>query len=190
MGKRSDFPRIDKDAYDTPKAAVIPLLYYLPDEFTYWEPCAGRGLLVEHFDILTKGKCYLASDIVPRADGIEQYDALKNIKDLPISTTTTFDYIITNPPWSRDLLHPMIDSFARLAPTWLLFDADWMHTRQSAQYMKLCRVIISVGRVKWFPNSPHTGKDNCCWYLFDQNDVYRGHVGSVALPYFIPRKDI
>ena len=77
------------------------------------------------------------------------------------------DCFITNPPWSREILHPMIVHFARQHPTWLLFDADWMHTRQSAQYMPLLRKIVSVGRVKWIPDSPFTGKDNCCWYLFD-----------------------
>jgi hypothetical protein len=29
---------------------------------------------------------------------------------------------------------------------------------------------VSVGRVKWIPDSKMTGKDNCCWYLFDQAD--------------------
>jgi hypothetical protein len=56
-------------------------------------------------------------------------------------------------------------------PTWLLFDADWMHTRQSAPFMPHLRKIVSVGRVKWIPDSPFTGKDNCCWYLFDQTSA-------------------
>jgi hypothetical protein len=55
-----------------------------------------------------------------------------------------------------------------MAPTWLLFDADWMHTRQSAPFMPRLRKIVSVGRVKWIPDSKMTGKDNCAWYLFDK----------------------
>jgi hypothetical protein len=47
----------------------------------------------------------------------------------------------------------------------LLFDADWMHTKQSVPYMKMCSKIVSVGRIKWFGNM--TGKDNCAWYLFE-----------------------
>jgi hypothetical protein len=66
----------------------------------------------------------------------------------------------------------MIERFSAVAPTWLLIDADWMHTRQSAPYMRLCRKIVSVGRVKWIPDSKMTGKDNCCWYMFqDGKDV-------------------
>jgi hypothetical protein len=77
--------------------------------------------------------------------------------------------IITNPPWDRKILHPMIEHFSAMRPTWLLFDADWMHTKQSAPFMPYLRKIVSVGRVKWIPDSKMTGKDNCAWYLFDQN---------------------
>jgi hypothetical protein len=35
------------------------------------------------------------------------------------------DAILTNPPHRRDLLHPMITHFQRIAPTWLLIDYDW-----------------------------------------------------------------
>jgi hypothetical protein len=39
---------------------------------------------------------------------------------------------ITNPPWDRKILHRLIERFSAVGPTWLLFDADWMHTKQSA----------------------------------------------------------
>jgi hypothetical protein len=74
--------------------------------------------------------------------------------------------IITNPPWSRNILHGMIDRFASLAPTWLLFDADWAFTKQSEPYMDRCQMIVAVGRVKWIEGSKNTGKDNCAWYNF------------------------
>ena len=61
----------------------------------------------------------------------------------------------------------MIDHFALQCPTWLLFDADWPHTKQSQPYMDWLVKIVSVGRLKWIPDSKMTGKDNCCWYLFD-----------------------
>ena len=62
----------------------------------------------------------------------------------------------------------MIEHFSTHCPTWLLFDADWMHTKQSAPYMPWLRKVVSVGRVKWIPGSKMTGKDNCAWHLFDQ----------------------
>jgi hypothetical protein len=53
-----------------------------------------------------------------------------------------------------------------MRPTWLLFDADWVHTKQAAPYLSRLRKIVAIGRVKCIPDSPHTGKDNCAWHLF------------------------
>lgn len=80
-------------------------------------------------------------------------------------------YFITNPPWSRDLLHPIIENLRKQLPTWILLDSDWCHTKQAIEYMKYCAVMVSVGRVKWIPDSKYTGKDNCSWYLFRDEPV-------------------
>ena len=106
-----------------------------------------------------------ASDIEPQLAGIAKND-FTEIGDFHVLES---DYIITNPPWDRSVLHPMIDHFSLLRPTWLLFDADWPHTKQSAEYMKMCSKIVSIGRIKWFGNM--TGKDNCAWYLFGNKET-------------------
>jgi hypothetical protein len=62
----------------------------------------------------------------------------------------------------------MIMHLAAIRPTWLLIDAGWFHTQQSAAFMEFCRKIISIGRVKWIEGSKHTGKDDCVWALFDR----------------------
>lgn len=162
MGKRSDFERVPRDFYPTPKEAVVPLLPFLPFQYKYVEPCAGDGRLIKHL----KGECVAAYDIKPRDKGVDYADAL----DLTEEWMFDADYIITNPPWDRSILHPLIEHFRSLKPTWLLFDADWMHTKQASEYLKHCDMIVSVGRVKWIPDSKHTGKDNCCWYRFKSND--------------------
>ena len=48
MGKRSNFERIERDFYPTPFEAVEPLIPHLPDKFTFAEPCAGNGILIEY----------------------------------------------------------------------------------------------------------------------------------------------
>jgi hypothetical protein len=164
MGKRSDFVRRDRDWYPTPAAAVLPLLRHLDPGTRFFEPCAGDGALVRHLE--AEGHvCARASDIHPQASGIDRRCVLSQ-SILPLGNSPVF---ITNPPWVRITLHPIIDRLSRFAPTWLLFDADWMHTRQSAPFMPWLRKIVSVGRVKWIPDSKMTGKDNCAWYLFDQS---------------------
>ena len=167
MGKRSNFEHRKNDFYPTPLDAVKPLLPFLPSEFTFAEPCAGDGRLCRHIDSLTDSNAIatLVSDIEPKDQSIEKYDALT--VDIPANT----EYIITNPPWSRWILHPLIDRFASIRPTWLLFDADWMHTKQAIPYLQYCSKIVAIGRVKWIEDSKFTGKDNACWYLFDKNEM-------------------
>lgn len=167
MGKRSDFERIPRDYYPTPIEAVKPLIDHLPYSFDYVEPCAGDGRLERHIFTLTEGhgQCLFKSDIEPREVGIHKNDALT----VDMGGYGVTDYCITNPPWERKFLHQFIDHWMNMCPTWLLFDADWMHTKQSALYMTWCSKVVSVGRVKWIEGSKSQGKDNCAWYLFDRN---------------------
>lgn len=160
MGKRSDFERVPRDFYPTPFEAVIPLLNCIHAPLKFSEPCVGKYDLASH--LIGQGlECVQASDIDTGTDALS----------LTLDDLNGADVIITNPPWDRKLLHPMIDHFRNMKPTWLLFDADWMHTKQSADYIGYCKRIVSVGRVKWIPDSKMTGKDNCCWYLFDKSPV-------------------
>ena len=165
MGKRSDFVRRERDFYATPYEAFMPLKEHLPQKpFGFAEPCAGDGALVDHIEETTDGWCTWASDIEPKDKGI----LLRGFNDVSQEDCYEADYIITNPPWDRKMLHPMIEHFVRLKPTWLLFDADWIHTKQSKPYQHLIQKIVSIGRVKWIPGTKSVGKDNCCWYLFDE----------------------
>jgi hypothetical protein len=163
MGKRSPgFDRRERDWYPTPSSAVAPLLPHVPVGSTFVEPCAGDGSLVNAL-AMAGVLCTFSSDIHPLASGIETMDALSD--DLWLAAEAA-EYIITNPPWDRPILHAMIPHFSDIRPTWLLFDADWMHTKQSKPFIPRLRKIVSVGRVKWIPDSTMTGKDNCAWHLF------------------------
>lgn len=160
MGKRSSFERIPRDFYPTPYAAVVPLLPHLYPESIYIEPCAGDGALLTPLQEAGH-KCVGMFDIESPLEAVKYADARSHAYGWA-------DMFITNPPWTREVLHPIILNLSAQKPTWLLFDADWMHTKQSAEPMRHCHKIVSVGRVKWIPDSTMTGKDNCCWYLFDQ----------------------
>tara|TARA_Y100000389_G_scaffold88531_2_gene84953 strand:+ start:3451 stop:3981 length:531 start_codon:yes stop_codon:yes gene_type:complete len=160
MGKRSDFERVERDFYPTPIEAVLPLVFHLPYYGLFAEPCAGDGRLVRHIEQLTDLKGYWMTDIEPLCPSVGVGNALTD-------QIVGCDICITNPPWNRKILHPMIENLATQMPTWLLFDADWMHTKQSAQYQKWLEKVVSVGRVKWIEDSKSVGKDNCCWYLFN-----------------------
>ena len=165
MGKRSNFERVERDFYPTPYKAVEPLVQHLPKkQFAFAEPCAGDGALVNHIETMTNGWCSWASDLEPQTDTI----LTRHFREINMEDLFEAEYIITNPPWDRSLLHPMIEYFTAYRPTWLLFDSDWMHTKQSVPYMGMLKKIVSIGRVKWIEDSKSVGKDNCCWYLFDR----------------------
>jgi hypothetical protein len=176
VGKRSDFKRSKNDFYVTPYKAILPLLPHIKGIKTFDEPCAGDGSLIQHF-----AKCGIfcktAYDIDPRPKD----DLIVEIKQKDALTLTNCraPVFITNPPWTREILHPLILRLSLIAPTWFLFDADWMHNVSSAPYLDQCIKIVSVGRVKWFENSGNSGKDNAAWYLFSA-----AHQGG---PRFYPR---
>lgn len=155
MGKRSDFERRKNDAYQTPAPAVAPLIPHLRGISTFAEPCCGEGRLIttlERYGL----ECTYRGDIETGQDALVD----------PSLSLGRFDAIITNPPWTREILHPMIQRFQEIAPTWLLFDADWIHTRQAVPFIDQCSHIVSVGRVKWIEDSKFTGKDNAAWHRF------------------------
>lgn len=160
MGKRSDFPRVPRDKYRTQASCMPPLLPFLSPGTLFIEPCAGDGALVALLE--AQGHvCVQAFDIEPEASGIAQRDALGPMDFLEVA-----DCFITNPPWDRKVLHPLIVNLSDVLPTWLLFDADWIHTVQASDLASRCRRVVSVGRVKWMPGTKHTGMDNCAWYEF------------------------
>ena len=177
MGKRSNFERLPRDFYPTPRSAVEPLLPHLSPSTMFVEPCAGAGHL-QWWLYLAGHTCVSASDIEPQGSVfsnllIQKMDAF----DLTAEHVKHADCIITNPPWDRKILHPMIEHFKNLKDTWLLFDADWAHTVQSSELIKHCKKIVAVGRVKWIEGSKHTGMDNCSWYCFQKEKLDTTFIG-------------
>jgi hypothetical protein len=164
MGKRSPgFARLRQDKYlTTDPEPVRRLQPHLPHRgIRFAEPCAGDGdlaLAMEWFG----HQCVYASDVSPGREWIAPRDALT--LDRRWSRRTTADMVVTNPPWSRPLLHALLDHLPALLPTWILCDADWAHTGQAAPYIDRCAKIVSVGRVKWFGDQ--AGVDNAAWYFF------------------------
>lgn len=196
VGKRSDgaFKRRKNDAYNTPASPVLALVPHLKKGTKFIEPCAGRGHLLSHLQDHGH-ECVYASDIdadnsppkrseahLTSSKYTVRKDALKLDKETLLHrlNNSGVSHIITNPPWTRELLHPMILHFRTILPTWLLFDADWMHTIQAAPLIDLCSKVVSVGRVKWIPKSKHVGMDNAAWYFFPMR-----HKGG---PTFVPRR--
>ena len=132
----------------------MPLIPYLGGIRSFAEPCAGDGALVRHLEGFGL-RCVYSGDIRTGQDALalDHYGAI--------------DATITNPPYTRDLMHELIVHFQRIAPTWLLIDFDWASTKQAAPYLPYCSDIVILPRLKWFEGTSDTGKDNHAWYRFD-----------------------
>lgn len=155
MSKHSNFPRNKHDQYLTPYEAALPLRRFLEGVETFAEPCRADGRLirwVESFDL----SCIHSGDI---QDGV---DALTD----PWLEHSRPDVIITNPPYTWEILEAMIKRFMRIAPTWLLLEIDFAFNLQSASFMPMCTDIVPIGRVRWFAETEHDSKDNFAWFRF------------------------
>ena len=173
MGKRSSsFERREADFYPTPFKAVPPLIPYLRRDGinTFAEVCAGDGDLIRHLESFGL-KCVHSGDIRTGQDAL----AIKRYVGNP-------DAGITNPPFiypedparTARLLRDLIQRFLDLGlPFYLLLPHDWSANKGSASFLRRCTDIIAIGRIKWIPNSEHSGGyENSTWVRFDPN--YQG----------------
>jgi hypothetical protein len=178
MGKRSNYKRLVGDRYmTTDRRPVLRLQPFLRGGVTYAEPCAGNGDLIRHLTFYGH-TCAYACDVKPGRKTIEKRDAFT--LDRRWRRSTRANVFITNPPWTREILHPLIDHLTSLLPLWILLDADWMHTDQAAPYIDRCGLIVSAGRVKWIASSTGQGVDNSAWYYFPHR-LHKGGPRFVGL---------
>jgi hypothetical protein len=176
MSKRTHgLARRKADAYDTPAHATTELMRHLLPGTRFIEPCAGKGDLIRHLEAAGHF-CIGASDIdVSRWPTGAEHDGLPVL--FPRDATARLvrsgaSCVITNPPWTRSLLHPIIENLSGQLPTWLLFDADWIHNSTVPKHLiDRCERVVAQGRVRWMEghadDKGHGSVDNVAWYRFD-----------------------
>jgi hypothetical protein len=178
MGKRSDFERVGKDFYPTiDPTCLTPFFRSIMSDVNYAEPCYGGGDLEK---LMWFANCVYKSDIENRYVGAIEKDAL----DLTEEDLSAAEVIVTNPPYSRKILLPLIEHFTSLKETWLLLPADILHNQYFADYVNSARLILSVGRLYWQENRIK-GKDNYCWIQWTKGAMY---TSTVAAPEFLGRE--
>ena len=183
MSKRTPgLPQRPRGFWPTPREAVVPLIPYLPPRARYGEPCAGDGQLIRNLaDLWPAGRLTWASDIQPEGPGIE---ALA-VADIDADRAGDVDLWITNPPWSvggkrGDPALSIIKRLAGIAPTWALLPWDFAANVYFGGVAAWCSDIVPIGRVKWIPDSPSAGVDNCAWYRFDAQNRHPATVRARA----------
>lgn len=161
----SNFKKKKHDFYRSTDINIHSSLNNVLDRnVSFVEPCAGYADLInglQHFG----HRCVFASDLKIRRKTPEYVQEL-NAFDLSEKHVRKASFIITNPPFTRSILHPMIEHFISLRPTWLIFEADWAHTLQSIPFMPYCKTIISIGRIQWFKGTKGKSTKDFSWYFF------------------------
>ena len=120
------------------RSAVPPLIPHLRGVRTFAEPCCGDGELVRHLEALGL-RCVYAGDISTGQDALAR------------SSYGDPDAIITNPPYTRTLMHRLIAHFQKIAPTWLLLDSTGR--RPGRLHRSLLLGHRAIGRLKWIEDS-------------------------------------
>jgi hypothetical protein len=153
--RRPGFKPRDRDDWPTPWPAVLPLLPRLRPRTNFVEPCCGAGELVGHLE--RAGHRCLGSYDLPIDARSASY---------AIDSDTIF---ITNLPWRRQFEpNRIIANLSDQRPLWALLYSDWLFTLHATSCLPRLRAVAAIGRVKWVPNSPHSGFENSCWCLFDR----------------------
>ena len=143
--------------WPTPLAAIQPLLAVLDPGTAFIEPCAGDGALM--YALIDAGHpCVEARDIAPLDLAVDVGDAL----DLAPRPAVT---VITNPPFERKLLVPLLCHWHRRQPAWLLLPSDALINLWFAPFAPYVNEIVPIGRISWLNNGV-AGKDNNAWVRF------------------------
>tara|TARA_R100001443_G_C3294553_1_gene163689 strand:- start:184 stop:678 length:495 start_codon:yes stop_codon:yes gene_type:complete len=154
--KNSLFKRKERDFYPTiDPQSVISIANFIKGK-KYYEPCCGDGSLIRILD--DYAECVGASDVEKDATSLEKKD---------IFNATIF---ITNPPYTWNILQPILNHLPNILPTLLMLPSDMMHNQRMSLHMKRCKSVWSVGRLYWQPNKVK-GLDNYCWYLFQAKET-------------------
>ena len=156
MARRSvGFTKRANDYYPTPFEQAAVLHQHLPPGTRFVEPCAGAGDLVRHLQHFGH-VCTHACDIDPQ-------DPLIDVGD-GASIAPGVEPIITNPPWSKGLLLPLLTAWLTagrdvvvLLPVNTICNVYW------APFAPHTHSLMPAGRPRWIPNSPHKAKDDAVW---------------------------
>jgi hypothetical protein len=158
----------------TPPRAVPSLMKHLLASVCFFEPAAGDGNLVDMLEAYGH-ICSGASDIEPRRDDITACDAL-DLTEADIGDASVF---ISNLPWSWPVFPNLVLHLISLRTLWTLAPARFAYAARSAPLMDKCRDIVTLPRLKWFPDSKTQGTQDTVWLHFDES-----HHGG---PHFHPR---
>lgn len=162
MQYRSGHEARELDVWPTLPQTIRPLLPYLPSGTRFVEPAAGDYRLAAFLEG-NGHECVFASDIEPRHDEVCKRDAATH--DF---RNYQADMIITNLPYRRDMLQPILKNLIGQLPIWMVIYSGWLDTEWAKPFMEYASHELPIGRAPWeIPGKPEGGgKRDFSWVRF------------------------
>lgn len=150
--------------YPTPYEAIELARPLLDPNKKWWEPCAGDGRILRHFN-----NVILGTDIEPRSQDVSEGDFTK------MSKPEGIEGVITNPPFSLgyDLVKKSL--FEWKIPCLLLMRVEYIAAKARQDVVKyMTDMHIVSDLIKFQTESGRivhgNGTGRCAWMLFEPNE--------------------
>lgn len=151
--------------YSTPSEAIDALFKYLPSEwksFSYMEPCAGEGAVVNALEKLGIHTAY-SCDIEPKALGVDKRDFLTEVFD-----SRGAKAVVTNPPFA------LFDKFVFKCLSLGIHKSAWLlkvntfSALKRSDFFEVIRPAFKLD-LSWRLDFLGGGSPqmDCCWVVYD-----------------------
>lgn len=164
-------PRHDLDAYETPIHYIAALLAEVQIYGRVYEPCDGQGAISTILRTLPSVRRVFTNDIDPNCPTETHYDSTDKI-----GAGFSFDWIVTNPPFSSELaiLQMMFPHAPNLAFLARLSFLEATADREAFLLEHPPQQIIVLPRYSFRVNDAGkkaTDSMTCCWLIWQQDQL-------------------
>lgn len=188
-GGKGKSDRSETDLYPTPYPSTNSLLKYLLQEGYLFndilEPCAGLGHISKACELKLKDWHKSSREVkITSRDLFDYTSKFKYVYEVETNVDflnedlTQHQWVITNPPFDKDVLMPIIEKSLSIATEGvaMFLKGTFLETKNRMQFFKenkqLKYVLIFANRQPLYKNGIVTGASNAimyAWFIWDKN---------------------
>ena len=170
----SEYPRLERDHYATPRAPVASLLNVVKFNRRLCDPCCGNGCMMKVFEEFGYKSC--GFDIMPW-NALPKGDFLNDpFRYNANDTWGAPPDIVTNPPYGTQcrLALKFIERALSITSVWsgkvaMLLPVEFDSGKTRVHVLRDCTAykhkVVLLDRVKWF--NDESGSLNHAWFVWD-----------------------
>jgi len=170
--------RRERDFYETPHWATATLLREVPEiGGVIFEPCVGDGSIAFVLRGEPSDRIYnvYTNDIDPKRAALWHFDAAQSAEWDANVIADHFDWIITNPPYDKRYMLPIVDNaikYARIGVAMLLRISFEEPTEQRGPWLQQHPITkrIVLPRISFTGNGKHDSV-TCGWMIWSKRPL-------------------